>query len=371
MTKFSNRYLKSIEDSELEIIRQIDSDLNNALELGYLDTEEYAISYDDGVATILDKINDEITKFQKDEDEWILMKLPTKSANSTTEISEDPKESVGDSEEDSTKEYASIKDGLIVMRVGDQDISYNTKTREVISLDDPNIKWRVPSNQSLIQFLKDAESKLKDKNYSYSNPSQEADLDSDYNEDDLVSEFSTSGPDYSVVRYGGSIGSKYTHRGPQGPCSIYDTGLSKDEAEDICKRLSNSTSPDEKKYCDVKYSVVLSSELKKLDHTHLLSEGTKKLLAKRQLKSSEVYSELSKKTKDYIDKKFSRSKLFSEITTDEQFRDYAHTVMKNAHGSNYSEGVTNKVVDDLLESDHESYGELVGRLTSGLGNSNK
>lgn len=58
---------------------------------------------------------------------------------------------------------------------------------------------------------------------------------------------------------------------------------------------------------------------------------------------------------------------FSMINSDEDFRKYAHTVMKEAHGDNYSEEVTDKVVDDLLKSEHEDYGELIGRLTSSFG----
>lgn len=59
---------------------------------------------------------------------------------------------------------------------------------------------------------------------------------------------------------------------------------------------------------------------------------------------------------------------FSEIKSDDEFRKYAHTIMKEAHGDNYSEDITNKVVDDLLDDNPNSdYGELVGRLTSGLG----
>lgn len=63
-------------------------------------------------------------------------------------------------------------------------------------------------------------------------------------------------------------------------------------------------------------------------------------------------------------------KLFSEnkITSDDEFREYAHNVMKQAHGDNYSEETTDKVVDDLLNDNPDAdYGELVGRLTSGFG----
>ena len=63
-------------------------------------------------------------------------------------------------------------------------------------------------------------------------------------------------------------------------------------------------------------------------------------------------------------------RLFSDnkISTNEEFRDYAHNVMKQAHKDNYSEETTNKVVDDLLKNNPDAdYGELVGRLTSGFG----
>lgn len=63
-------------------------------------------------------------------------------------------------------------------------------------------------------------------------------------------------------------------------------------------------------------------------------------------------------------------RLFSDnkISSDEEFRDYAHNVMEQAHKDNYSEEVTNKVVDDLLKNNPDAdYGELVGRLTSGFG----
>jgi len=67
--------------------------------------------------------------------------------------------------------------------------------------------------------------------------------------------------------------------------------------------------------------------------------------------------------------RYMSNKTFAKIDSDKTFRDYAHNIMKNAHGSEYSEEFTDKIVDDLL-NDHKgaSYGELIGRLTSGLGN---
>jgi hypothetical protein len=63
-----------------------------------------------------------------------------------------------------------------------------------------------------------------------------------------------------------------------------------------------------------------------------------------------------------------QTRRFSEITSDEQFREYAHNLMKEAHKENYDEEKTNKVVDDLLKDNKDAnYGELIGRLRSGLG----
>jgi hypothetical protein len=71
-------------------------------------------------------------------------------------------------------------------------------------------------------------------------------------------------------------------------------------------------------------------------------------------------------------KRVSLSKSFSKINSDEDFRKYAHTIMKNAHKNKYIKELTDKVVDDLLEKyPNASYGELIGRLTSGLGNKSK
>lgn len=62
------------------------------------------------------------------------------------------------------------------------------------------------------------------------------------------------------------------------------------------------------------------------------------------------------------------SKSYSTINNESEFRKYAHTVMKEAHGPGYSEEITDKVVDELIKNNPDSsYGELIGKLTSGLG----
>lgn len=57
--------------------------------------------------------------------------------------------------------------------------------------------------------------------------------------------------------------------------------------------------------------------------------------------------------------------LFSEIKSEEQFRDYAHNLMANAHKGNYDSRRTDKVASGIL-STSKSYGEAVGRLKSSI-----
>lgn len=57
-----------------------------------------------------------------------------------------------------------------------------------------------------------------------------------------------------------------------------------------------------------------------------------------------------------------------DIENDQQFRSYAHNIMMQAHGDDYSEKETNKVVDGILR-DHKrgnNYGELIGILKKSL-----
>jgi hypothetical protein len=57
--------------------------------------------------------------------------------------------------------------------------------------------------------------------------------------------------------------------------------------------------------------------------------------------------------------------IFSEIKSPEQFRDYAHNLMANAHKSNYNPKITDKVANGILRNSKD-YGEAVGKLKSSL-----
>ena len=98
-----------------------------------------------------------------------------------------------------------------------------------------------------------------------------------------------------------------------------------------------------------------------------------------QLEVSELIDQLNQewgdRGHDYVDYSKKSKKDFGknpDITNEKSFRDYAHNIMKNAHGDDYSEEFTDKVVDDLIRDNPDaSWGELIGRLTSGLGNKGK
>ena len=60
----------------------------------------------------------------------------------------------------------------------------------------------------------------------------------------------------------------------------------------------------------------------------------------------------------------------AEIKSDDQFKEYAFTVLKKAFGDKFDQAEAQKVVDGLLsKKEGDDYGALVGRLTSSLGES--
>ncbi len=84
-----------------------------------------------------------------------------------------------------------------------------------------------------------------------------------------------------------------------------------------------------------------------------------------------------KKFSDYIlEKENSFDKLFKEvlfegekITSDSQFKKWAVTVLKKAHGDKYDEKKAEKVIDGLLKKYKDNYGAAVGALSYGLSES--
>ena len=57
-----------------------------------------------------------------------------------------------------------------------------------------------------------------------------------------------------------------------------------------------------------------------------------------------------------------------EVSSDDEFREYAKAVLKQAHKDNYDENTAVKVANDLIEKYGDDYGAMIGALTSGFGN---
>ena len=55
------------------------------------------------------------------------------------------------------------------------------------------------------------------------------------------------------------------------------------------------------------------------------------------------------------------------VSSESDFRKYAETVLKQAHGDDYDESIASKMIDDLLDQYGEDYGTMVGVLQSSLG----
>lgn len=56
----------------------------------------------------------------------------------------------------------------------------------------------------------------------------------------------------------------------------------------------------------------------------------------------------------------------SKIDSESEFRSYAETVLKNAHGDNYDESIASKMIDDLISEYGSDFGAMVGVLQNSL-----
>ena len=59
----------------------------------------------------------------------------------------------------------------------------------------------------------------------------------------------------------------------------------------------------------------------------------------------------------------------AEVKSDEEFKEYATTVLQKAFGEDYDEAKANEVIDGILSKCGDDYGACVGTLTSSLGES--
>lgn len=59
----------------------------------------------------------------------------------------------------------------------------------------------------------------------------------------------------------------------------------------------------------------------------------------------------------------------AEIKSDDEFKEYATTVLQKAFGEDYDEAKAGEVIDGILSKSDGDYGAAVGMLTSSLGES--
>ena len=57
----------------------------------------------------------------------------------------------------------------------------------------------------------------------------------------------------------------------------------------------------------------------------------------------------------------------AEVNSEEEFREYAETVLKNAFGDEYDEAKAGEVIDGIIGKVDGDFGEAVGMLQSSLG----
>lgn len=79
-----------------------------------------------------------------------------------------------------------------------------------------------------------------------------------------------------------------------------------------------------------------------------------------------IYSDWDK-LKSVIDGIKESSLSEAEIKSDEEFKEYAFTVLKKAFGEEFDETKAQEVVDGILSKSEGDYGTAVGMLTSSLG----
>jgi hypothetical protein len=57
----------------------------------------------------------------------------------------------------------------------------------------------------------------------------------------------------------------------------------------------------------------------------------------------------------------------AEVTSDEEFKEYAFSVLQKAFGDDFDEAKAQEVVDGLISKNSGDYGAMVGALKSSLG----
>lgn len=102
-----------------------------------------------------------------------------------------------------------------------------------------------------------------------------------------------------------------------------------------------------------------SNEEEELEEEELEEEELEETVTSNYLNNSAVKSFSQFVVESTINEK--------DITSDEQFKEYAEAVLKKAFGDEYDEDKAQEVVDGLTSKYSGDYGAMIGALTSSLG----
>jgi hypothetical protein len=87
----------------------------------------------------------------------------------------------------------------------------------------------------------------------------------------------------------------------------------------------------------------------------------------KELEEDEVEEEATEEATEEVTEEETEEVTEGEVTSDEEFKEYAFAVLGKAFGDDFDEEKAQEVVDGLLSKHGEEYGAAIGALTSSLG----
>lgn len=163
MSKFYDRLTEAKANNEADLLQQFNTDLAIADEDGSVDTEEYIINKnDDGTFTIIDKMNDNeesiVTKGIGGElCELVSDTTEDQSDKTPIEPDENGEEILGFS----LKKFSgTLKDGKLIIRLGDYDIELDT-VNNVANVLDMEVSFPIDYSKSVEKVIEEVKKNLK------------------------------------------------------------------------------------------------------------------------------------------------------------------------------------------------------------------
>ena len=119
------------------------------------------------------------------------------------------------------------------------------------------------------------------------------------------------------------------------------------------------------------YCIDTAAQYTEDDLSHIAGQHPRDLDDAIRMVLAEIPKESKRKfidaVEDYIEKnKLDESVNEKEIKSEDEFREYAQVVLKNAHGNDYDESIAKETIDGILAKAKDDFGAAVGMLTSSL-----